>query len=56
MALLTHIQKRYSAVLGIPSEVRVVQLLTLGYPKDYPKPKSRLPLDKIACHETWRFF
>lgn len=42
-------------ILGIPAEVRVVELLTLGYPKDSPKPKSRLPLEQIASYERWGF-
>lgn len=42
-------------ILGIPEDVRVVELLTLGYPADQPRAKSRLPLDEIVCHETWQF-
>jgi nitroreductase len=42
-------------ILDIPREVRVVELLTLGYPKDTPKTKNRLPLEKIVCHEKWQF-
>jgi len=41
-------------VLGIPDAVRVVQLLTIGYPADSPRPKSRLSLDEIVCWEAWR--
>jgi nitroreductase len=41
--------------LGIPENVRVVELLTLGYPADEPKPRNRLPLDAVVCHERWGF-
>lgn len=42
-------------ILGIPEDVRVVELLTLGYPADKPKPKSRVPVEKIACYDKWAF-
>ncbi len=41
-------------ILGIPAAVRVVELLTLGYPKDSPRPKTREPLERIVCHEQWK--
>ena len=40
-------------ILGIPEGVRVVELLTVGYPASSPSPPSRLPLEKIAHWETW---
>jgi nitroreductase len=40
-------------ILNIPDGIRVVQLLTIGYPADSPRPKSRLPLDDIVCWEAW---
>ena len=40
-------------ILGIPEGVRVVELLTVGYPVGSPSPLSRLPLEKIAHWETW---
>lgn len=42
-------------ILGIPEtpEVRLVELLTLGYPDDTIKPKKRLSLDKIIMYEKW---
>jgi len=48
-------EDQVKAILGIPKEVRVVELLALGYPKDRQGPKNRLPLDQIACHEKWQF-
>ena len=43
------------AALGIPEKIRVVALLTLGYPK-YSEPartKGRLALDEIAHWDKW---
>jgi len=42
-------------VLGIPEEIRVVELLALGYPKlgETGRPKSRLAMDEILHWEKW---
>ncbi len=41
-------------LLGIPAEIRVVELLTLGYPQDpAPVKKNRLPLADIVRYERW---
>lgn len=47
-------EEQVKVVLGIPKDIRVVELLALGYPKDAPHPKNRLPLDKIVCYEKWQ--
>ncbi|MDJ0763105.1 MAG: nitroreductase family protein [Myxococcota bacterium] len=42
------------SLLRIPNKIRVVELMTLGYPTDpLPGVKSRLPLDAIVKYETW---
>ena len=42
------------SILGIPKHIRVVQLLSLGYPVDPgPVEKSRFNLDRIVRYETW---
>ena len=42
-------------ILGIPPEIRVVELLPIGYPKDPSvREKKRLPLDQIVRYERWR--
>ena len=46
-------EDKAKAVLGIPDDVRVVELLTIGYPADLPRPKSRLTMDDIVCWEAW---
>jgi len=41
-------------LLGIPAPVRVVELLTVGYPRDaHVREKSRLEKEKIAFYGTW---
>ncbi len=41
-------------ILHIPRQVRVVQLMPLGWPADpSPVPKNRLPLEKILRYERW---
>jgi nitroreductase len=42
-------------LLAIPKEVRVIELLPIGYPADDSiKEKNRLPLSAIVMHEKWR--
>jgi nitroreductase len=42
-------------ILDIPAGVRVVCLLTLGYPADTPRPKNRRPAKEIIAYERWTF-
>ena len=47
-------EDRVKEILGVPPHIRVVELLTLGYPEDpSPVPKRRLPLEKIVRYERW---
>ena len=46
-------QDKVREVLGISSSYKVVELLTLGYPADSPRPKSRKPLEEIICYEKF---
>lgn len=47
-------EKRVKEILSIPEEIRVVQLMPLGYPADpTPAEKSRLPLDTIVKYDRW---
>jgi len=42
-------------ILHIPSHIRLVALLLLGYPRDpAPVAKARLPLEAIAKYERWQ--
>ena len=41
-------------ILEIPKNIRVVELMPLGFPQDpLPKKKDRLPLEKIVKYEKW---
>jgi len=42
-------------ILGIPENVAVIELMTLGYPTDRMRPKTRVPAEKIACYDRWGF-
>jgi nitroreductase len=42
-------------VLGIPSNIEVVELMGLGYPADSPKPHKRVELSKIVSWNKWGF-
>ncbi|MFX1520303.1 MAG: nitroreductase family protein [Promethearchaeota archaeon] len=47
-------EDKVKAILDIPDDIRIVELLTLGYAVDDSiKVKSRLPLEKIVKWETW---
>jgi len=41
-------------ILGIPQDIRVVELLALGYPAKPPSTrKDRLSIEEIVMHERW---
>ncbi len=47
-------EEKVKEILNIPEEVRVIELMPLGYPVDpTPKIKNRLPLNLIAKYERW---
>ena len=49
-------EKEAKKILGIPRDIRVVELLPLGYPAGSPpSSKSRLKTREMACAERWTF-
>ena len=42
-------------ILGIPDDVAVIELMTVGYPADSKPEPKREPMDKIVCFENWKF-
>ena len=47
-------EDKVKEALGIPGDIRVVELLALGYPaKAAPARKDRLTLKEIVMHEKW---
>lgn len=47
-------QEQVKRILKIPESVAVVELMTLGYPKEIPPAKSRKSLSEIVRYETWK--
>jgi nitroreductase len=43
------------AVVNIPENVTIIELLALGYPADTQKQPSRVPIEKIISFESWQF-
>ena len=41
-------------ILGIPANVRIVQMLTLGYPDETPEARPREEFDKIFMFDGWK--
>jgi nitroreductase len=47
--------EKVRAVVGIPEQVEIIELLALGHPADSPKEHRREPLESLACFEKWSF-
>jgi nitroreductase len=43
------------AILNIPADIAIIELMTIGYPADTKKQPQREPIDKIFCYERWNF-
>ncbi len=46
-------EDKVKEVLGIPPEVRVVELMPLGYPAEHPAARERKPMSEFAVFEKW---
>ena len=47
-------EKKVKEILHIPDEIRVVELMPLGYPADPSAiAKKRLPLERVVKYERW---
>jgi nitroreductase len=47
-------EKEVKEILNIPSEVRVVAMMPLGYPAEAPKARPRKKLEEIACFDYFK--
>jgi len=47
--------EKVRAVLGMPDDIAVIELMALGYPADEPRQPKREPIENILCYEKWRF-
>jgi nitroreductase len=46
-------QDKVKNILGVPEKLKVVSLLTLGYPDETGRPKMRKMLEEIVCYEKY---
>jgi len=46
-------QAQVKRLLGIPDTADVIELMTLGYPADQPRPKNRKPLEELVAWERF---
>ena len=47
-------QDQIRALLGIPANAKVIEVMTLGYPADHPRPKTRKSIKELVCHDQWQ--
>ena len=47
-------QDQIRALLGIPANAKVIEVMTLGYPADNPRPKTRKSMKELACYDRWQ--
>ncbi|MFB0553630.1 MAG: nitroreductase family protein [Phycisphaerae bacterium] len=47
--------EKVRTILGIPDDIAIIELMTVGYPADSPKQPIREPIEKIVCYEKWQF-
>lgn len=46
-------ERNVKSILGIPQHLRVVALMTVGYPTEWPEPKERKPLEEIVRYDRY---
>jgi nitroreductase len=46
-------EDKVKEVLGVPEHVRVVVLVTLGYPAESPAPPGRKPIGELICYDKY---
>ncbi len=46
-------QDEVKKILGVPENMKVVNLLTLGYPNEAGRPKTRKSLEEVICYEKY---
>jgi nitroreductase len=47
--------EKVRTLLCIPDDIQIIELMTVGYPVDTPKPTDREPVEKIVCYDKWKF-
>jgi nitroreductase len=46
-------ENKAKTVLGIPPEVRIVELMPLGYPENVPLVRNRKTIEDLTCWDKW---
>ena len=47
--------EKVRAILNIPEDIAVIELMSIGYPADEQPPIKRKSLEKIITHNNWNF-
>ena len=47
--------EKVRTILGIPDDIEIIELMSLGYPADRPGQTRRKPVENIVCYEEWNF-
>jgi nitroreductase len=47
--------EKVRTILGIPDDIAIIELMTVGYPADSSRQPSREPIEKIVCYNKWQF-
>ena len=47
--------EKVRAILNIPNDIAIIELMTVGYPADTKPEPKREPLEKIVSYEKWNF-
>jgi len=47
--------EKVRTILGIPADIAVIELMTVGYPADSRPEPNREPMEKIVSYESWKF-
>ncbi len=47
--------EKVRSILGIPADINIIELMTIGYPADEPETPNREPKEKIVCYDKWQF-
>lgn len=47
-------QEEVKKVLGVPEEMSIISMLTLGFPAETGRPKKRKKLEQIVCYDAYQ--
>jgi len=47
--------EKVRTILSIPDDIQIIELMTVGYPADTPKPPKRETVENVVCYDKWKF-